>query len=41
MNPNFTWVAPGYFATMGIPLATGRELTKNDVMCAPKVAIIK
>jgi predicted permease len=40
MNPNFNNVAPGFFATMGIPLLSGRDFTDSDVLDAPKVAVV-
>jgi predicted permease len=40
MNPDFNGVGPGFFATMGQPLISGREFTVKDVDGAPKVAII-
>jgi putative ABC transport system permease protein len=33
-------VAPAYFATLGIPLITGRDFTNSDGPQAPKVAIV-
>ena len=33
-------VAPGYFRTMGIPIIAGRELSPNDALGAPRVAIV-
>jgi predicted permease len=34
------WVSPGYFATVGIPLAGGREFGDRDTASAPRVAIV-
>jgi predicted permease len=39
-NANVNEVAPGYFATLGIPLLAGRDFTRADTMGAPKVAIV-
>jgi predicted permease len=36
----FTWVSPGYFETMGIPLQAGRGFNENDTATAPRVAIV-
>jgi predicted permease len=36
----FTWVSPGYFKTMGIPIREGRGLTLQDTEASPRVAIV-
>jgi len=36
----FTWVSPGYFQTMGIPLLAGREFSEVDARTSPRVAIV-
>jgi putative ABC transport system permease protein len=36
----FTWVGPGYFATMGIPVIEGRDFTLRDTSTSPRVAIV-
>jgi hypothetical protein len=40
MNPSVNGVGPGFFATMGQPLVSGREFSVKDVTGAPRVAII-
>jgi predicted permease len=40
MNPSVNAVGPGYFATIGQTLVSGREFTAKDGDGAPKVAII-
>ena len=40
LNPAVNGVAPGYFATMGMPLVIGRDFRASDVEGAPQVAII-
>lgn len=36
----FTWVSPGYFATLDTPLIAGRDFTTSDSEGAPAVAIV-
>ena len=40
MNPNFNYVAPGFFETLGLPLVAGRDLAETDVLEAPQVAVV-
>lgn len=36
----FTWVSPGYFETMDIPLLAGRDFNQNDTRTSLPVAIV-
>jgi predicted permease len=36
----FTWVSPGYFQTMQIPLLAGRDFDERDTEKSPRVAIV-
>jgi predicted permease len=40
MQPNFSSLSPGYFATVGMPLLLGRDFTAADRWGAHKVAIV-
>ena len=40
MNPNFNYVAPGFFETLGLPLVAGRDLADTDRLGAPQVAVV-
>ena len=37
---NNNWIAPSYFATVGIPFVAGRDFTDRDTAQSPRVAII-
>jgi predicted permease len=39
-NSRFNEVSAGYFKMMGVPLLSGREFTRADILGAPKVAIV-
>lgn len=36
----FTWVSPGYFQTMGIPVLAGRDFDDRDTRTSPRVAVV-
>jgi predicted permease len=36
----FTWVSPGYFDAMGIPLIEGRGFTLRDTQNSPRIAVV-
>ena len=36
----FTWVGPGYFDTVGIPVLRGRGFTPHDMRSSPRVAVV-
>jgi predicted permease len=40
MNPDFNYVAPGFFETLGLPLVAGRDLTEADALGAPQVVVV-
>jgi predicted permease len=39
-NVEQNWIGPNFFATLGIPLLSGREFDNRDTSNAPKVAIV-
>jgi putative ABC transport system permease protein len=39
-NSRYNEVGAGYFATLGMPLVSGRDFTESDVAGAPQVAVV-
>ena len=39
-SSKFTWVSPGYFQTMDIPLLAGRDFDDRDKSTSPRVAVV-
>jgi putative ABC transport system permease protein len=38
--PNYAAVSPGYFHTLGIPVLSGRDFSRDDAPGRPKVAVV-
>jgi putative ABC transport system permease protein len=39
-SSKFTWVSPGYFQTMNIPILSGRDLSRSDTAASPHVVVV-
>jgi putative ABC transport system permease protein len=40
MDVELPWITPGYFASLGIPIVAGRDLTDADTSTSQKVAVV-
>ena len=40
MNPDFNYVAPGFFEALGFPLVAGRDFRDSDRLGAPQVVVV-
>lgn len=39
-DARFTWISPGFFATLRMPMVVGRDFSANDTRTSPRVAIV-
>jgi predicted permease len=39
-DARFMWISPGFFATLGTPILSGRDFTPKDSRTSPRVAIV-
>lgn len=40
MNPQFNWISPQYFDTLGIAMTAGRDFNDRDIAGSPRVVIV-
>jgi predicted permease len=39
-DARFTWISPGFFTTLGVPILAGRDFSNNDSRTSHKVAVV-